>query len=248
VAVPRKIRFHDLRHTTATLLLKDGVSLPVVQRILRHSDPRLTTETYGHLELSDMRTALGLLSFAALPQAKPFGAFVVQGPRLQKHEGRDGVGEPCNVTALEWSGRQDLNLRPLGPEGPNADPHGVVPVHLESYPFDNTEVAGGAGSHTLAPLPPAATPFGALVVRGEVRQLLTVREVAARLRVSRATVYGLVQAGVLPALRVSNSIRIPTESLTGAVRAASCMPTSLAPTTRSRDSSGRPSRPPEPGR
>ena len=106
-----------------------------------------------------------------------------------------------------------MNLRPLGPEGPNADPHGVVPGHLESYPFDNTGVEGATGSHTLAPFPPVATPFGALVVRGEVRQLLTVREVAARLRVSRATVYRLVQAGALPVLRVSNSIRIPAAAL-----------------------------------
>jgi excisionase family DNA binding protein len=84
-----------------------------------------------------------------------------------------------------------LNLRPPGPEGPNADPHGVVPVHLESYPFDNT----------------------ALVVRDEVRQLLTVREVAAILRVSRATVYRLVQTGALPVLRISNSIRVPAAAL-----------------------------------
>jgi excisionase family DNA binding protein len=106
-----------------------------------------------------------------------------------------------------------LNLRPLGPERPNADPHGVAPGHLESHPVDNIGVEGGAGSHTLAPLPPVAMPFGALVVRGEVRQLLTVREVAARLRVSRATVYRLVQSGALPTLRVSNSIRIPVGAL-----------------------------------
>ena len=88
-------------------------------------------------------------------------------------------------------------MRSLGPEGPNADPHGVVPGHLASYPVDNTGVAGGAGSHTVAPLPPVATPFGALVVHDAVGRLLTVREVADRLRVSRATVYRLVQAGAL---------------------------------------------------
>jgi integrase len=37
--VPRHVRFHDLRHTTATLLLKNGVPLATVQRILRHTDP-----------------------------------------------------------------------------------------------------------------------------------------------------------------------------------------------------------------
>jgi len=101
-----------------------------------------------------------------------------------------------------------LNLRPLGPEGPNADPHGMAPGHLAWHPLDNAGVEGGAGSHTVAPPPPDATPFGALVVHDAVGQLLTVREVADRLRVSRATVYRLVQAGALPALRVSNSIRI----------------------------------------
>ena len=144
----------------------------------------------------------------------------------------------------KWSGRQDLNLRPLGPEGP----HGVAPGHQAWHPIDNTGVAGGAGSHTLAPFPPVATPFGALVVQEAVGPLLTVREVADRFRVSRATVYRLVQGGALPVLRVSNSIRIPTESLTGAVRAASCLPAPPAPTSRSRDSSGHPSRLPEPDR
>ena len=104
-------------------------------------------------------------------------------------------------------------MRPLGPEGPNADPHGVALGHLASYPLDNTGVGGGAGSHAVAPLPQVATQFGALVVRDAVAPLLTVREVAALLRASRATAYRLVQAGALPALRVSNSIRIPATAL-----------------------------------
>ncbi|MBL8922832.1 MAG: site-specific integrase [Myxococcaceae bacterium] len=62
-STPRHVRFHDLRHTTATLLLKQGVPLPFVQRILRHRDPALTTEIYGHLELTDLRAALNVLDF-----------------------------------------------------------------------------------------------------------------------------------------------------------------------------------------
>ncbi len=136
--------------------------------------------------------------------------------------GKDG--KPLTEKGAEREGR---NLRPLGPEGPNADPHGVAPGHLASYPVDNTGVDGGAGSHTVAPLPPVATPFGAFVAHDAVGQLLTIREVADRLRVSRATVYRLVQAGALPVLRVSNSIRIPTECLTKAVRPPSCLPAYL---------------------
>jgi hypothetical protein len=69
---------------------------------------------------------------------------------------------------------------------------------MGSYPVDNTGVDGGAGSHTVAPLPPDATPFGAFVVHDAVGRLLTVREIADRLRVSRATVYRLVQPGHCP--------------------------------------------------
>ena len=102
-----------------------------------------------------------------------------------------------------------MNLRPLGPEGPQADPHGVEPGGTSSHPIDSTGVAGDAGSHTVAPVPPGATPFGALVVQEDPGPLLTVREVAARLRVSRATVYRLVRTGALSVVRVSSAIRIP---------------------------------------
>jgi len=56
-AVPRPVRFHDLRHSAATNLLRDGVDLHRVQRILRHRDPRVTSQTYGHLEVEDLREA-----------------------------------------------------------------------------------------------------------------------------------------------------------------------------------------------
>ena len=142
-----------------------------------------------------------------------FGAFVVQNGIRLRNEDALKSRFSLEFQGVRWSGRQDLNLRPLGPEGPNADPHRLVPGHLASYPVDNTGVADGAGSHTVAPFPPVATPFGALVVHDAVGRLLTVREVSLRLRVSRATVYRLVQAGALPVLRISNSIRIPEAAL-----------------------------------
>ena len=58
----RPIRFHDLRHTTASLLLQANVPMHVVQRLLRHKDPRLTANTYGHLSRDYMQTELSKLS------------------------------------------------------------------------------------------------------------------------------------------------------------------------------------------
>ncbi len=60
--LPRQMRFHDLRHTTATLLLRSGVDLVRVQRILRHSDIRLTADTYGHLVVEDLRDAVNSIA------------------------------------------------------------------------------------------------------------------------------------------------------------------------------------------
>lgn len=43
------IRFHDLRHTAATLMLRQGVHPKVVQERLGHSDITLTLNTYSHV-------------------------------------------------------------------------------------------------------------------------------------------------------------------------------------------------------
>jgi integrase len=42
-------RFHDLRHTCATLLLSDGVNVKVVSEMLGHSDISITLRIYAHV-------------------------------------------------------------------------------------------------------------------------------------------------------------------------------------------------------
>ena len=44
-----KKRFHDLRHTCASLLLEQGVQPRVVMEILGHSQISLTMDTYSHV-------------------------------------------------------------------------------------------------------------------------------------------------------------------------------------------------------
>jgi integrase len=43
------IRFHDLRHSAATILLSMGVNIKVIQEMLGHSDISITLRVYGHL-------------------------------------------------------------------------------------------------------------------------------------------------------------------------------------------------------
>ncbi len=52
-----KYRLHDLRHTTASHLVRKGVDIRRIQEILRHSDIRTTT-VYAHLLADDLREAL----------------------------------------------------------------------------------------------------------------------------------------------------------------------------------------------
>jgi len=44
-----KIRFYDLRHTSASLMLNNGVPHLVGSRILGHAKPSITLDLYGHL-------------------------------------------------------------------------------------------------------------------------------------------------------------------------------------------------------
>ncbi len=44
-----RIRFHDLRHTAATLLLEAGMHPRVVAERLGHSTPALVLNVYGHV-------------------------------------------------------------------------------------------------------------------------------------------------------------------------------------------------------
>jgi integrase len=44
-----QIRFHDLRHTYASLLLAQGENIKYVQNQLGHSSPTVTLNVYAHL-------------------------------------------------------------------------------------------------------------------------------------------------------------------------------------------------------
>lgn len=56
-----KIDIHALRHTIASRLARNGVGLSQAQKLLGHSDPKLTAAIYTHLEAEDLRAAVECL-------------------------------------------------------------------------------------------------------------------------------------------------------------------------------------------
>ena len=58
----RKIRFHDLRHTCASLLLSSGASMKEVQVILGHGSYTTTADIYSHVDLSGKARAIAGLN------------------------------------------------------------------------------------------------------------------------------------------------------------------------------------------
>lgn len=53
------MRFHDLRHSAATLLLSMGVNPKIVQEILGHSNISMTMDVYSHVLPSMQKEAMG---------------------------------------------------------------------------------------------------------------------------------------------------------------------------------------------
>ena len=89
---------------------------------------------------------------------------------------------------------------------------GVAGPGSGSHPSEIADGRRGARAPPLGTVSTVSKRFGAPVVRNLVR-LLTVREVAEALALSRATVYAMVERGELGRVWVGAAIRVPAESL-----------------------------------
>ncbi len=58
----KKIRFHDLRHSCASVLLAQGVPMKQIQEWLGHSDMSTTLNTYVHSSIEMKKSQLEKLS------------------------------------------------------------------------------------------------------------------------------------------------------------------------------------------
>ena len=58
----RRMRFHDLRHTCASLLLSNGISMKQIQIWLGHSTFSTTADIYAHLDYSAQETSANAMN------------------------------------------------------------------------------------------------------------------------------------------------------------------------------------------
>ncbi len=71
----KKMRFHDLRHSCASLLLANGVPLKQIQEWLGHSDFSTTVNIYAHLDYaSKLSSAQAMVNGMVLPEAVDFSS------------------------------------------------------------------------------------------------------------------------------------------------------------------------------
>ncbi|MFN0158549.1 MAG: tyrosine-type recombinase/integrase [Bacteroidota bacterium] len=65
----RRLHFHSLRHTFASLLVQKGVSLYHVQKLLGHSSPRVT-EIYAHLQNPLLHSVVDIIQMNSICSTK----------------------------------------------------------------------------------------------------------------------------------------------------------------------------------
>jgi integrase len=62
-----EIRFHDLRHTAATLMISNGIPVLIVSKILGHSKPSVTMNIYAHASFEMQSEATQLMENLVTP-------------------------------------------------------------------------------------------------------------------------------------------------------------------------------------
>jgi integrase len=81
--LPRSTRFHDLRHTCATLLLSKNVNPKIVSEMLGHSSIAITLDTYSHVIPGMQEAAASAMEEALDPDPSVSGVVSIGGDRSQ---------------------------------------------------------------------------------------------------------------------------------------------------------------------
>jgi integrase len=107
----RRVRFHDARHTYATLLIQQGENLAYVKDQLGHSSIQITVDIYGHLLPGGNRQAVDRLDDALVEaerQTKRLETKMETFLKLMKRM-------TCKYLIC-WRARRDSNPQPSDPK------------------------------------------------------------------------------------------------------------------------------------
>jgi hypothetical protein len=100
----KHLRFHDLRHTFATLLLEKGEDIKTIQELLRHQDICTTLNTYAHVT-QKMKAASAArvesIMAGALPQGQDSGEL-----NAEKHTLIEPAGEIPRLRLVTNNGKR----------------------------------------------------------------------------------------------------------------------------------------------
>jgi integrase len=87
--LPEELRLYDLRHTAASLMIRQGASIKAVQKQLGHATASITLDTYGHLFPDELEALAGRLEDARADALATL-AGTQRGPAIVRL--RDGAG------------------------------------------------------------------------------------------------------------------------------------------------------------
>ena len=103
----QKIRFHDLRHTFASLLLQQDESPVYVKEQIGHSSIAITVDLYGHLIPGGNRQVVDRLDEPVMPRWDGIGSATSAQPARPV-----GMGDSANSESMVRPA--EVNLRPTG--------------------------------------------------------------------------------------------------------------------------------------
>ena len=60
--INKKLRWHDLRHTSTSLYLMNGADITTISQRIGHYSPEFTLKTYSHVNLSHQKNVVDSFS------------------------------------------------------------------------------------------------------------------------------------------------------------------------------------------
>jgi hypothetical protein len=112
------LRIHDLRHTAASLLIREGASIKALQKQLGYKDAVQTLNRYGHLYPDELDSLADRRPSQGAPRARPFGGG--DGPNTDRALPRRGPDRKSRRSVTCGCGGHEIPERepPLLVEGP----------------------------------------------------------------------------------------------------------------------------------